>query len=311
MRHPSEVQHRMERVGQSRIHEFLTRKSLVLTNPTEHQSTIMLKVTAQSIIFGHLIPSVIQQLRQDIALCASMDVDEEAWKDHAFENTVHLQLRKSIKQLAAGLSQTEWDRWAKLEELDPEWVHFERDCEETITLRVEAPQTVQSSNVQRGDSLMDNQSKAYLDLLLPHRPEKVVDTRIRTELAVDEEKDNPFDLYSRSGRIWRETPFRPKKSKIKNRKSSPQEHRDANGATQTGHKRSLPYVYPESSIPSQSNYVNEKGYEKINEQKKPKIRNGESLPYERRDTNVATPTERERFPSHSYPGSSHGHPDLS
>jgi hypothetical protein len=42
-----------------------------------------------------LVPSITQQLKQDIALCPSVHVDKEAWTDFEFERTVYNQLCKS------------------------------------------------------------------------------------------------------------------------------------------------------------------------------------------------------------------------
>jgi hypothetical protein len=103
-----------------------------------------------------LDPSVIQQLKQDIALCPSVHVDKESWTDSEFERTVKNQLRKSHQHLNMGLHRTTWDQWAKLEKLKPDWAQLERDYEvvTVIAPSFKARDAVRVSN-QNNDSTLD------------------------------------------------------------------------------------------------------------------------------------------------------------
>jgi hypothetical protein len=104
----SDIRRRIESVTRCKVHEFLTRRNDAATNQTDNKNTIML-LGRSSLELDLPVPSVIQQLRQDIAFCPSVHVDKQAWTDSEVERTVKNQLRKSHQQLTMGLYRTTWD----------------------------------------------------------------------------------------------------------------------------------------------------------------------------------------------------------
>jgi hypothetical protein len=167
-----------------------------------------------------------------------------------------------------GLHRTTWDQWAKLEKLKPDWVQLERDCEvvTVITPSFKVPEAVRVSN-QNNDSALDDQSKAYVDLLLPRPLDPATDTGSRIKGAsrdiVNESTYAPFDLFGHDRREFRATPFRPKQSTME--QTRPPLDLDAPRFIQVEQKLPLHHVYTDSSILTASKNIDEECHKWINE----------------------------------------------
>jgi hypothetical protein len=119
--------------------------------------------------------------------------------------------------------------------------------------------------------VIHNQSKAHVDLLLPHPLDQPIENGSRIKPAsrdiVSGSTHAPFDLFGRDRREFRATPFRPKQSTI--RQTRPPLDLDAPRFMPVGQKLPLYHVYTDSSIPTQSKNVDKECCEWVNETSKP------------------------------------------
>lgn len=167
MRHLPPIERRMKCICRGRLYRFLTQQNLI---SRISKDMVKLNVLSKSIL-RRLVPGIIEQLKHEISLCKSFEIDQLACGHQALEDSIARHFKVAKKQLAGGFPETEWDLWANLEEVDANWLNEDfQDLESGEPARTDLCSGIRDKSC----STLDDLTQARLKLLLSNRPEQTM-----------------------------------------------------------------------------------------------------------------------------------------
>lgn len=116
MVHPPAIQDRIILISQAFVHDTLTQQRLIMEGLSRDVPLILLKCAMRP---RKHIPTkrILHQLRQDMALCSSIQIGDSAWSNGILEHSVAKIAGgpRVLGRLLSGAPQPEWDALEKLE----------------------------------------------------------------------------------------------------------------------------------------------------------------------------------------------------